>query len=154
MGTATKENLVASTVQFFERHWGIESAWPTWDFSWKWRGPVPNYRLGGVYALFVGNDLLYVGLGASRGAGNYQDCGISRRLMAHVIRTTSDDSGGMWYTPRDHWLSLGVDLVATIGFRSECSYLAPALEDYLIGKLNPPENSVKRNLSGAGVPSQ
>ncbi|GHU49817.1 hypothetical protein AGMMS50289_26740 [Betaproteobacteria bacterium] len=46
--------------------------------------------------------------------------------------------------PRKRWLALGVDLLATIGFPPEYNYLALALEDYLIGELNPSENSAKR----------
>jgi hypothetical protein len=150
LSAATKENLLTSTERFFKRHWGIEQPSPAWDFSWQWRGAIPNYDHGGVYALFAGNQLLYVGLGASRGGGIYKNRGISKRLYGHVIRVAPNDPEGTLYLPRERWLALGIDLVATIGFPSAYDYLASALEDYLIGELNPSENSVKRK-SGAGV---
>tara|TARA_B100002019_G_C21267099_1_gene600007 strand:- start:1926 stop:2165 length:240 start_codon:yes stop_codon:yes gene_type:complete len=37
---------------------------------------------------------------------------------------------------------LGVNRLATIGFPADYGYLAPALEDYLIERLNPPANRV------------
>ncbi|MFX7427471.1 hypothetical protein ABTJ07_19030, partial [Acinetobacter baumannii] len=74
-----------ATGDFFELHWGLDFGFPEWDFSWNFVGPVPNYLLGGLYALFSDEKLLYVGLGASRGGGIYQDRGISRRLLAHVL---------------------------------------------------------------------
>lgn len=141
----TKSNLVADTELFFKRHWEIEDNFPHWDFSWSWRGPVPNHLLGGLYALFSGEKLLYIGLGASRGGGIYQDRGISKRLMAHVLQSAPMTSN-VSYIPRDRWHQLGVDLIATIGFPKDCDYLAPALEDFLIGQLNPPQNSIKRKF--------
>lgn len=142
----TKLDLVISTEQFFKRHWGMELMHPQWDFAWDWSGPVPNYLLGGAYSLFSGDKLLYIGLGASRGGGIYQDRGISRRLMAHVLKSAPKNSN-VGYVLHDRWEHSRVDKIATIGFPKECDYLAPALEDYLIGQLNPPENIVKRTCS-------
>ena len=140
---ANKTDLLKYTTQFFDLHWGLDVDRPEWDFSWDWNGAVPNYLLGGVYALFNGDNLLYIGLGSSRGGGIYKDRGISRRLMSHVyLRTPNTETG---YMPRERWEKLGVNKVATIGFQQELNYLAPALEDYLIGKLNPEENSMKRS---------
>ena len=138
-----KEGLVSLTRSFFSKHWGSEAPLPQWDFSWEWRGPVPNYLVGGVYALLKGDEVLYVGLGNSRGGGIYQDRGISRRLMAHVIKAAPSCSTKDSIL-RERWEAVGATRVATLGFPKELNYLAPALEDFLIGKLNPPENSVKR----------
>ncbi len=66
-----KESLVRLTRAFFSKHWGSGEAVPAWDFSWNWCGPVPNYLLGGVYALLKGDTVLYIGVGTSRGAGIY-----------------------------------------------------------------------------------
>lgn len=151
MTAPTMVDLEAATEQFFGLHWGIDATYPCWNFSWKWRCAVPNYHLGGLYALFAGNCLIYVGLAASRGSGNYQGRGISRRLMAHVLKTAPDNRDSVNYTLREHWRTCGVDLVATIGFPAEYDYLAPALEDFLIGKLNPPENTMKRRLLRANA---
>lgn len=138
----TRDELARDTNNFFIRHWNsADGAPPSWDFTWDWRGPVPNYLLGGLYALFRQGELVYIGLGSSRGAGIYVDRGISRRLLSHVVRVAPD---GESYVPRERWRDLEVDSVGTIGFPMALNYLAPALEDFLIGRLNPPENAVKR----------
>lgn len=139
-----KQDLQATTSQFFELHWGTKSTWPAWDFSWNWSGPVPNYELGGLYTLFADEALIYVGLGASRGGGIYQDRGISRRLLAHVIEIAPKGSG-VSYVPRQRWREASVTSIGTIGFPIGTTYLACALEDFLIGRLNPPKNSLKRS---------
>ena len=135
--------LSAQTLDFFTLHWGLTDKHPQWDFSWTWCNAVPNYQLGGLYALFSGDKLLYIGLGASKGGGIYKDRGISRRLLAHVLEIAPKNSP-LSYVPQDRWKDLQVDLVATIGFPEDRNYLACALEDYLIGKLSPPENQLKR----------
>ena len=139
-----KKTLEKYTTTFFDMHWRFDIEKPNWDFSWNWCGAVPNYLLGGVYALFRDDELLYIGLGNSRGRGIYEDRGISRRLMAHVFRNAHKDMS-VSYVPRKRWSDKGVNLVATLGFPKDTNYLSPALEDYLIGFLNPPENSVKTN---------
>jgi hypothetical protein len=143
---ATKAELEAETSDFFDRHWQGTKEIPQWDFSWEWCNAVPNYKLGGVYALFSGENLLYIGLGASRGGGIYKSHGLSRRLLAHVLKIAPEGSTTS-YIPQEYWENCSVGLVATIGFPDEFSYLACALEDYLIGRLNPPENSVKKRKS-------
>lgn len=135
--------LVSETEKFFSLHWRVAEKIPEWDFSWDWCGSVPNYTLGGLYAIFSDQTLVYVGLGASRGGGIYRDRGISRRLLAHVIKTSSIEKSTS-YEPKDRWKALGVDSIATIGFPADVNYLACALEDYLIGKLSPPENQMKK----------
>lgn len=103
---------------------------------------MPYHNKGGVYALFDANgNIVYVGLGASRGGGIYMEHGISRRLLAHVIASDRSRGAG-YYVPRKAWSEVAD--IGAIGFPKEYAYLAPALEDYLIGKLNPPRNSVKR----------
>ena len=139
----TREYLETETKKFFELHWGSQLPLPTWDFSWNWCSAVPNYKLGGAYALFSGESLVYVGLGASVGGGIYKDRGISRRLLAHVLQIAPAGSSTS-YEPQKYWKDAAVDSIATIGFPPELTYLACALEDYLIGMLNPPENNVKR----------
>lgn len=141
---ATKDDLVKYTNQFFDAHWKAQEQPPEWDFSWQWKGAVPNYQYGGVYALFRSEELIYIGLGNSRGTVRYAECGISRRLMSHVY-VIAPDGSDVNYVPRERWDKnhAAIDLIATLGF-SEFSYLSPALEDYLIGKINPPENSMKR----------
>lgn len=137
------EQLKEKTALFFRRHWQESEPFPEWRFDWDWRGPVPNYRLGGVYSLLAGDQVVYVGLGNSRGGGIYQERGISRRLEAHVLDIAPKGSAAS-YVPKTRWQTIGVTIIGTIGFPAALSYLAPALEDYLIGELNPVENSIRR----------
>lgn len=139
----TRDLLESNTKEFFRLHWGGQQEMPAWEFGWDWCGSVPNYKLGGVYALFSKESLLYVGLGASRGGGIYTDHGLSRRLLAHVLQVAPANSG-VSYVPHERWQAASVDMVATIGFPQELNYLACALEDYLISRLSPPENQMKR----------
>jgi hypothetical protein len=136
------DKLREKTSLFFNRHWGLTSEAPEWDLSWNWDGPLTNLKLGGLYALFKGDKLLYVGLGASRGGGLYTDRGISRRLTNHVIRK-APKGGSTQYVTRKRWEELGVNRVGALALPADRTYLASSLEDFLIGDLNPPENKVK-----------
>ena len=138
-----KPELVSKTQTFFNRHWYGGDEPPSWSFEWAWTGPVPNYRLGGLYALLKDDELIYVGLGNSRGGGIYKERGISRRLESHVVDIAPAGSA-VTYVPKQRWREAGVTQLATLGFPEEFSYLSPALEDFLIGELNPPQNSVRR----------
>lgn len=137
------DQLIEKTGIFFRRHWRESEPCPEWRFDWEWSGPVPNYLLGGVYSLLAGDRVVYVGLGNSRGGGIYQERGISRRLEAHVLDLAPEGSEAS-YIPKSRWQTIGVTSLGTIGFPAELSYLAPALEDYLIGELSPSENSIRR----------
>lgn len=139
-----KTDLVTSTDEFFSLHWNLEEAAPTWDFSWEFIGPVPNYLLGGVYALLKNNEVVYIGLGTSKGGGIYKNRGLSRRLMSHVTLSAPKESMKDCVL-RERWASLKVDKIATIGFPVERNYLAAALEEFLIGRLNPSENAMKKS---------
>lgn len=134
----SREHLEKETGDFFDLHWG-EEAIPAWNFSWNWCGLIPNHDLDGVYALFSGGELVYVGLGAGRGHGTHKNHGLRKRLLAHVLELTPADSDAH-YILEPRWRNAGVDQIATLGFPSESSYLAYALEHYLITKLDPPEN--------------
>ncbi len=142
----SREYLEQETGIFFGRHWDA-AAIPAWDFSWNWCGPVPNHEHSGVYALFCGETLIYIGLGASRDHGSFKKNGIGKRLLAHVLEMAPADSD-VSYLPEERWRNAAVDSVATIGFPQEMAYLACALEHYLIEKLNPLENHIKHCAKG------
>jgi hypothetical protein len=138
------EALFQHTNAFFSKHWNssVLGEPPEWKRGWAWKGSVPYHDKGGVYALFdKGNTLLYIGLGASVGGGSYKEHGLSRRLLAHVI-TTDPTKGKGHYVPQKKWTE--VASIAGIGFEAGQSYVAAALEDYLIWNLSPPRNSTKK----------
>lgn len=143
------DDLIKHTDEFFKRHWNISSGHelPAWKNGWQWQGSVPYHDKGGVYALFDSQkNIMYIGLGASRGSGIYQEHGISRRLLAHVIATDKTKGKGC-YAPKKAWYD--VTDIAAIGFPKEYTYLAPALEDYLIGELNPARNRAKTKIQSS-----
>ena len=134
------EKLVEATVAFFRMHWsrdqlGEPPMWECWETFLE--GPVPGYQYGGCYALFEGAHLTYIGLGASRGGGIYQQHGLSRRLMAHVYRS---DRARWPASLRLHEKWSGTTGLYTLAF-PEHEYVAPALESYLIRQLQPPRNA-------------
>ncbi len=134
---ATFGDLEALTATFFDRHWPSApqfGAAPRW-IPWKpfLVGSVPNYQLGGCYALIIKERLCYVGLGVSKGAGRYLDMGISRRLMSHVLKSSKKQGSTDWII-RDKWV--GVTAIYTIGFDGHIAYLAPALESFLIRSID------------------
>ena len=112
---------------------------PVWNFDWNWIGAVPNYDRGGVYALFAGEKLLYIGKGVSRGGGLYVNRGLSARLQTHVCKVAPPGSA-VSYVPRPAWAAHGLDLIATLGFDKDRNYLAHSLESFLISNIDTPEN--------------
>lgn len=72
---ATINDVIQHSNVFFEKHWDRSSSLPPleWKCDWQWAGSVPHHKRAGVYALFdAAGDLVYVGLGASRGGGLYK----------------------------------------------------------------------------------
>lgn len=134
-------SLEATTQIFFKNHWSTDSLGtaPEWE-AWGTflYGSVPKYNEGGCYALFIKDELVYIGLGASKGGGLYLKSGISRRLMSHVY-CSSKSHNPKELQLKEPWLGLGVTGVYTIGL-SDKDYLAPALESYLIRQLSPRRN--------------
>lgn len=139
-----KFDLISLTDEFFHLHWNFSNTPPKWNFSWDLIGSLPNFELGGVYALFSDAKVIYIGVGNSLGDKRYRFHGLSRRMMSHVYRNAPKDSTTN-YVFREKWLDMGVTNVATIGLPKEFNYLAPALEEYLIWKLSPPCNLQKRH---------
>jgi hypothetical protein len=140
-------DLYESANLFFSRHWKtdiLELPTPTWVGPYRFEGPVPEGRKGGCYALFRGSNLVYVGVGSSKGSRIYPEHGITRRLMSHVMRADSTKGKGR-YAPLPRWSY--VTEIHVIGFPSEQACLAYALEDFLIGKLNPVDNRTKKRES-------
>ena len=130
--SVTLTQLKAATESFFDMHWNADAIGaqpPAWDGWVEFKGSAPNYQLGGCYALFSGDALEYIGLGTSRGGGLYCDHGISRRLGSHVYRLDKERGPG-WLKLRPGWES--ITSINTIGFQTQHSHLATALEAYLI----------------------
>ena len=130
-------DLRRCTSEFFQLHWpaacGDAPTWQQWPPPFQ--GPVPNYNLRGCYALSVGRQIVYIGLGVRKSGGYLKDHGISIRLLGHVVGPNPDGTHSL----REKWSD--VSDIYTIGFEGSRAYLAPALELYLIEVLHPPRNS-------------
>ena len=135
--------LIKTSELFFLRHWDKknQSNTPVWKNNWEWKGSVPYHNKGGVYALLNDSEeVIYIGLGVSKGGGKYKEHGISRRLLSHVIKKDPAKKGT--FIPKKKWSN--VKDIAAIGFDYEESYLAASLEAFLIRELKPEMNLVNK----------
>jgi hypothetical protein len=136
--------LKEQTDQFFERHWSsrIQQSPPSLSERWHFQGGIPNQEEGGCYALLNEDDeILYIGVGAGKGQDRYPGAGLGsrpQRIWRKHPETPRTPEGISLYAPTENWKSTAA--VVTIGFHSEYSYLAYALEAYLIKELGPPLN--------------
>lgn len=130
--------LETYTYEFMALHWPCSAGpAPHWSQPWSLRGPgpAPNADAQGCYAIYANDSLVYIGLAAGNGAGGYVGHGIGSRLYKHVLRINwaASKSGDRCYMPLDRWKE--ATHIRTLGFATEFSYLAPALEMYLISCL-------------------
>lgn len=137
-----------ATKEFLLLHWNNEqlsnvdlpSTWASYNF----KGPVPFGECQGCYVLVKNENVIYIGLGASRGGGIYKEHGIGARLNSHVLswdRSVPAEVQDRIYKPQEKWS--GVSEIFTYGFPSDYGYLACSLEAYLISKLEPESNVTK-----------
>ncbi|WP_114767057.1 hypothetical protein [Vibrio rhodolitus] len=137
--------IIGLTNSFFDCHWSVNEPIPKWQGEWDWKSSVPYHDKGGVYALFDSSgQVIYVGVGISKGCAVYKEHGISRRLLAHVI-TTDKSKGRGYYKPKAKWSE--AHQLAAVGFPEKYSYLALALEDYLIRELKPRRNIARKKTA-------
>lgn len=150
MSTEAK-HLRTRTRTFFKRHWNDElHSQPDWQV-WELSSPLPEGELGhwhsknmgGCYAVFAGDKLVYVGLALTPGwnpkEGQRQK-GILDRLKRHVIeRSGQVDSYNLKETTRSRWdlsdlVKYPVETIQihVIAFPERYRYLAAALETFLI----------------------
>ena len=132
MESATVDNLKNLTEDFFSKHWGseiINSSYPVWSDLYQFNGSLPNYDKQGVYAFVKNGEVTYIGVGASsNGTGRYAGHGLGKRFQSY-----SKVEGGR-HVPTDSRL-IDAGAMMNIGFEPELSYLAYALEMYLVGKI-------------------
>lgn len=141
----TLQQLQENTDAFFERHWPDGRAWQGFSRRWEpWDmvGTMPNHDRQGCYALLSGEDVLYVGVGASLGGGSYEGHGLGKRSVNYCrVAKPGFSAADRPYAPKDKWAELGMTGMATLGFPSEYAYLAYGLEAFLIDVRKPPHNT-------------
>jgi hypothetical protein len=129
------------TRDFFSKHWdkATHHPEPKWKKGWNWEGSVPYHNLGGVYALLGGNsEILYIGVATAKGRS------LAKRICSHVIRPDKKRGNG-FYQPKPKWTA--VNSISAVGLPKDYTYLAAALEVYLIERINPPMNKNKKTKS-------
>ena len=130
--------LNKTTDEFLNRHWpasgdfGERPTWISWESPFL-RGGIPNNELGGCYALFIGEDLIYIGKGVTKATG-----GISRRLTGYVLRIKGHEGKTALRKLMERWGN--ITNVCTIGFSEGMKYLALSLESFLIREFAPRDN--------------
>ena len=135
----TAKNLVQETEKFFNHYWNISKEEPPfWSERWDFNSSIPNNEKRGCYALFNGQELIYIGVGIGKSFGKYLGSGLGVRLKRYW-KVNKDQNSDVKYMPTDDWLEL--TSLMTIGFEEKDYPLAAALEIYLINKLNPLRNS-------------
>ncbi len=139
-----RSRLEEATGVFFSRHWPSSfGEKPTWSSCWDMNGSMPFCTKGGVYCLLSKGAISYIGSGVSRGDSRYPEHGLSRRVMSHVVRRVRKDPKRT-VEFKQKWQDHAIDELIAIGFPNELNYLALALEDFLIGQIDPPLNQKKR----------
>jgi len=139
----TIESLNNATSTFLEQH-AKSTKDVGWSTPWRFKGEIPNQAKQGVYAfLNTDQEVVYIGVGASKGDGIYEGAGLGRRLgrvwKKHAI-TPTDKDGVKLYEPTDRYKYL--DSVITLALDPKEWYLAYALEYYLISELRPEKNKL------------
>ncbi|MGO5000539.1 hypothetical protein [Oceanisphaera sp. W20_SRM_FM3] len=136
------------TDSFFEKHWSSHlPTRPEWNDVWAFIGGLPGGDTQGVYLLMSENEeVLYIGVGASKVGGRYSGHGIGSRVseyhrMAEGQRSVSLEQRK--YIPKGDWAERGLAKIVTIGFTSEYAYMAYALEAFLIRETETPHNKVR-----------
>lgn len=138
-------DVINNTEEFFRLHWNLNKQQPKWSDQYKLQGAVPNGDQPGCYALLENNNVVYIGLGASKGGGIYEEHGLGARLNSHVLvwdRSVSVPIAERRYKPKDKWQ--GITSIYTIGFPKDYGYLSSALEAFLIKNLSPAHNVTGR----------
>ena len=144
----TMDEVEKYTRLFLKYHWAAEELQredlpKCWE-AYRFIGGIPYGDRQGCYALIEEEEVLYIGLGASRGWGIYKECGIGARLSGHVLRwdrSIPSDLANRVYKPIGNWRH--ITQICTFGFPSGYGYLACALEAYLVSNLEPKANVTK-----------
>lgn len=141
MDQRTLKDLELLTQEFFLLHWNstLLGDFPKWSEVFSNFVMMPNYLKGGVYVFVKGDEITYIGVGASKGGGIYPDRGLSRRCQSYV---KVDKETNELYIVDARLKEAGT--MATIGFESEHAYLAYSLEAFLISRMNPIHNKTGR----------
>lgn len=127
----TEKELRKATEYFFATFINRDNAeYAEWSEPWCFNGELPNNdKNAGCYGLFAGDELVYIGKGLGKNSG----------LASKVSKRWVSNKGDLeqQYIPSKEFPD--ITSIMTIGFEDH-SFLAAALEIYLIEVLLPPRN--------------
>ena len=139
---ATEQDLKQATKEFFDRYWNPQNGDPPeWGEYWYFDGTIPNHDKRGCYALYAGDEIIYIGVGKGKSSGIYIGSGLGARLNSYW-EINKDEFSGNQYKPTADWNK--VTSIQTIGFEEEYYHLAAALEVFLIERMRPERNVVHK----------
>ena len=142
----TLYDLRATTEAFLDLHWPAGEGRPEWSEPWAFVGTIPNQEAKGIYALVHGEAVVYIGVGAGRGSGQYKNAGLGSRLHRYWRKHPTEPltvSGETRYVPSKVWGDVTeATTIVTLGLPLDRFYLAYALEPFLISKLKPERNRI------------
>jgi len=147
LNSAIFKKLQKQTEIFFSRHWchDTDSSLipPEWSKPWYFKGDIPNNDKQGCYALLKDEEVVYIGVGSGVGPERYEGAGLGSRL--HIYwqkdpKTPVCNDGEKKYRPTKKWEE--VTSIVTMPFERAYSYLAYALEIFLISNLKPRRNTI------------
>ena len=105
----------------------LEFSLPLYDLKSDWTKTYPNADGPGVYVLLDGNQVVvYVGKASFSAT-------IGSRLGNHIVR----DSNGEPCVSNPAWESAHIRYISTIGLPIVHAFEAPAIEEFLITRLQP-----------------
>ncbi len=136
---ATKKDLERETENFFSMHWNTEKVdceFPVaWSEKYSMKGEMKNHNSPGCYALMKGKNVVYIGSAVSRGAGQYINHGLGKRIGGYTrVKDWGASTKERTYKFVDGWEGK-VDSIITLCFPADFAYLVPALEAFLIKKI-------------------
>ena len=139
----TEQQLKQATKDFFGRYWNKQNGDPPeWGEHWYFDGTIPNHDKRGCYALYAGEEIIYIGCGLGKSFGIYEGSGLGARLNEYW-EVNKDKHNVKKYKPKTDWNEL--TSIQTIGFDKEYYHLAAALEVFLIERLKPEKNVMHKD---------
>ena len=147
--------LESITAGFFDLYWDerrLGQARPVWSI-WLLKGVPPEAEKPGCYALYSGEELLYVGVALTEGKNSISSrkkYGLLNRLERHVLRKSA--RGATSYVPapnKPQWQE--ITSIRLLGFPEQHRHMAAALEAYLINRLDTVVNAQARWRRGGDV---
>jgi hypothetical protein len=135
----SEQQLKQATKEFFDRYWKSQNGTPPeWSKHWYFDVTIPNHDKKGCYALYSGEEIMYIGSGLSSYNFLYGG-GLEARLNSYY-KFNKDKQDPKKYKPKFGWGEL--TSIQTITFDNEHYYLAAALKIFLIEQLKPKRNLV------------